>query len=100
MKKYLPIGSVVILVNGSKRIMIYGRKQIQVGTQTEWDYIGCLYPEGNINEEYMYLFNHEQIDKVFFMGYQDEEENEFLEKYLLSLDGQAIEAKDEELKFL
>jgi hypothetical protein len=100
MKKYLPIGSVVLLENGSKRIMIYGRKQIQVGTETEWDYIGCLYPEGNINEEYMYLFNHEQIDKVFFMGYQDEEENEFLEKYLMSQDGQAVEIKDEEPKFL
>ena len=100
MKKYLPIGSVVLLKNGSKRIMIYGRKQIQVGTQTEWDYIGCLYPEGNINEEYMYLFNHEQLDKVFFMGYQDEEESEFLEKYLLSPDGRAMEFQTHEPEFL
>ena len=64
--------------------MIYGRKQLQVEKQiekTEWDYIGCLYPEGNISEEYMYLFNHEQIDKVFFMGYQDEEEYEFLKNF-------------------
>lgn len=84
MKKYLPIGSVVVLKNGTKRIMIYGRKQIQVGTQTEWDYIACLYPEGNINEDYMYLFNHNQIDKVYFMGYQDEEEFNFVEKNLSS----------------
>lgn len=100
MRKYLPIGSVVLLKNGSKRIMIYGRRQIQVGTQTEWDYIGCLYPEGNINEEYMYLFNHEQIDKVFFVGYQDEEENEYLENYLLVWDGQAMDTQEHEPKFL
>lgn len=92
MKKYLPIGSIVLLKNGTKRVMIYGRKQLQVGTNTEWDYIGCLYPEGNINEEYMYLFNHDSIDKVFFMGYQDEEEFDFLEKQLL--------AQEKEAKFI
>lgn len=86
MDKYLPIGSVVILKNGTKRIMVYGRKQIQVGTDTEWDYIGCLYPEGNINENYMYLFNHDQIHKVYFIGYQDAEEEAFLNRYLLEKD--------------
>ncbi|SHJ41974.1 hypothetical protein SAMN05444401_2957 [Clostridium amylolyticum] len=83
MKKYLPLGSIVLLKNGTKRVMIYGRKQLQMGTDKEWDYIACLYPEGNISEEYMYLFNHDQIDKVFFVGYQDEDEKNFLEKYLL-----------------
>ena len=77
MKKYLPIGTVVLLKNGSKRVMIYGRKQIHVETGQEWDYLACLYPEGNINEEFMYLFNHDQIDKVFYLGYKDEEELKF-----------------------
>lgn len=83
MEKYLPIGSVVLLKKGTKRVMIYGRKQIQVGADKEWDYIGCLYPEGNIDENYMYLFNHDQIEKVYFLGYQDEEEFNFVEKNLL-----------------
>ena len=77
MGKYLPIGTVVLLKNGSKRVMIYGRKQIHVETGQEWDYLACLYPEGNINEEFMYLFNHDQIDKVFYLGYKDEEELKF-----------------------
>lgn len=77
MEKYLPIGSVVLLKNGTKRVMIYGRKQIQVETGQEWDYLACLYPEGNINEEFMYLFNHDQIDKVYYLGYKDEEEVKF-----------------------
>lgn len=82
MDKYLPIGSVVLLKNGSKRVMIYGRKQIHIETNKEWDYLACLYPEGNINEEFMYLFNHDQIDKVYFLGYRDDEELQFVEENL------------------
>jgi len=75
-EKYLPVGSVVLLHDGEKRVMIYSRLQKQVANGTMWDYIGCLYPEGNLNEQYMYLFNHEQIKQVFHIGYQDEEEQE------------------------
>ncbi|MEW8970601.1 MAG: DUF4176 domain-containing protein [Mesobacillus sp.] len=82
MDKYLPIGSVVLLNGGSKRIMIYGRKQKELNSDKVWDYIACLYPEGNLNEEYMYLFNHDQIEKVFFIGFQDEEEIEFAKENL------------------
>lgn len=77
MDKYLPLGSVVLLKGGKKRVLIYGRKQIQVGTEVEWDYISCLFPEGNINEEYTYLFNHDQIERVYFLGLQDDEELSF-----------------------
>ena len=83
MDKYLPIGSVVLLKNGRKKIMIYGRKQMHVETGEEWDYLACLYPEGNINEEFMYLFNHDQIDKVYYLGYEDEEEKRFVEEKLI-----------------
>ena len=81
--KYLPIGSVVLLKNGRKKIMIYGRQQMHVETGEEWDYLACLYPEGNINEEFMYLFNHDQIDKVYYLGYEDEEEKRFVEENLI-----------------
>ena len=79
---YLPIGSVVRLKNGQKRIMIYGRRQLQVGTDKEWDYIACLYPEGNLNEDNCFLFNHDQIEQVYFLGLQDVEEFTFAAKYL------------------
>lgn len=75
--KYLPIGSVVRLSGGTKNVMIYGRRQRSLADNREYDYISCLYPEGNISEEHMYLFNHEQIERVFFMGYQDDEEIAF-----------------------
>lgn len=80
MKTYLPIGSIVILKNGQKKIMIYGRRQRRVTDEHEYDYIACLYPEGNINEDYMYLFNHEDIETVVFRGFSDAEEESFVAK--------------------
>lgn len=74
-KDLLPIGSVVVLKNGSKKLMIYGRKQIQWGVKKVWDYVACLYPEGNISEKYNVFFDHIEIDKVLFRGYEDDEEH-------------------------
>jgi hypothetical protein len=69
----LPIGSVVLLKEGEKRLMIYGIKQVYGEDNQIYDYIGCLYPEGNIGEEYNYLFNHEDIERVDFVGFVDAE---------------------------
>lgn len=77
MKEYLPIGTIVLLKNGSKKVMIYGRKQIATENGQEFDYVACLYPEGNINDDYTFLFNNENIDKIIFKGYSDEEDAEF-----------------------
>ena len=78
MKAYLPIGSVVLLKEGQKKIMIYGRCQRRIADNIEYDYIACLYPEGNIGEDYMYLFNHEDIETVVYRGYSDAEEEAFV----------------------
>lgn len=79
MKEYLPIGTVVLLKGGEKKVMIYGRKQLASDNSGEFDYIACLYPEGNISDDYNFLFNHDDIAEVFFMGYVNEEEKKFLE---------------------
>jgi hypothetical protein len=80
MKSFLPIGSIVILKSGQKKIMIYGRRQRRVTDEHEYDYIACLYPEVNINEDYMYLFNHEDIETVVYRGFSDAEEEAFVTK--------------------
>lgn len=82
LEKYLPIGSIVLLKSGQKRVMIYGRRQIEGTTGIEYDYISCLYPEGNMSYDTSFLFNHDQIDRVYFLGFQDEDEFEFQNKYL------------------
>ncbi|MDR1639972.1 MAG: DUF4176 domain-containing protein [Clostridiales bacterium] len=76
MKEYLPIGSVVRLKGGVKNVMIYGRKQT-TGLGSECDYLACLYPEGNLNEDYTYLFNHDKIEEIVFRGYSGPEEMEW-----------------------
>lgn len=78
-KELLPIGSVVLLKGGKKRVMIYGIKQTDNATGIEYDYISVLYPEGNMGEAGQYLFNHEDIEMVYFKGYEEEERTEFLE---------------------
>lgn len=77
-KELLPIGSIVLLKGGKKRLMVFGVKQMDNGTKIEYDYIGVLYPEGNMGEAGQYLFNHENIDQIFFRGYEDEEREGFL----------------------
>ncbi len=75
----LPIGTVVLLENSSKRVMIIGllQKQIKEGEDIVWDYSGCYYPEGYMGPDRTFLFNNNQIEKIFAVGYQDEEQFEF-----------------------
>ena len=79
-KDLLPIGSVVLLEGGKKRVMIYGVRQIEQETQEEYDYIGVVYPEGNIGQGSQFVFNHDKIQEVFFKGYEDEERQDFIQR--------------------
>ena len=78
-KELLPIGSVVLLKSGTKRVMIFGIKQTDNETGVEYDYISVLYPEGNVGEVGQYLFNHSDIAEIYFRGYEDEEREGFME---------------------
>ena len=80
-EKYLPIGTIVILKNGEKKMMITGfnpSTEDENGT-ISFDYSGCVYPEGIISSDESYLFNHDMIDNVCFIGYEDEDERVFAE---------------------
>ena len=37
------------------------------------DYVGVPFPEGYINADNNFIFNMEDIDKIYFLGYQDAE---------------------------
>lgn len=76
-KSYLPIGTVVLLKEGKKRLMIYGRKQFVKSENKEYDYMACLYPEGALNSRDVVLFNQEDIQMIYFIGFQDVEELRF-----------------------
>lgn len=73
-----PVGSVVLLKNSTKRVMIIGFYQrAKDDDSVLWDYAGCLFPEGYVGADKVFVFNHDQIDRIFMVGYQDEEQFSF-----------------------
>lgn len=77
----LPIGSVVLLHESKKRVMIAGVCQRSAGDLEKiWDYTGVLFPEGFLSADKMFMFNHDQIEQVFALGYQDSEQMAFKAK--------------------
>lgn len=79
--KYLPIGTVVQLKETNKKLMITGFCTVTEKEKNKiYDYVGCLYPEGMLTSNNVYLFDHTKIDKVFYFGFVNEEEKQFKEK--------------------
>ncbi len=77
-KNLLPVGSVVRLTGGERRLMICGRVLCKSGDDsTIYDYVGCLYPQGMVSSSGMYFFQRDAIEDVFFIGFQDKEEMEY-----------------------
>lgn len=83
----LPIGSVVLLKNATKRMMILGYCRYQEGDQTTiYDYCGCSYPEGFISPEKTAVFNHDQIEQIYALGFQNDEQIVFRHKLMQVLE--------------
>ena len=82
-KKFLPIGTVVMLKGGTKRVMITGFCAIAGRDRSKmWDYSGCMYPEGFMSSTQTCLFNHDQIENIYHMGLADDEEEKKFKKNL------------------
>lgn len=88
-KDLLPIGTVVLLQDAQKKLMIYGIGQTDAENDIDYDYIGVLYPEGNMGDGSQFLFNHEDIAEIIFKGYEDEERTAFLNYIQKSMDESA-----------
>ena len=100
-KNLLPIGSVVLLKGGQKRIMITGRIQTRAGEDVIYDYSACYYPQGIVSSDSLFFFNRDAIERVFFVGFQDGEELAFRTQVLDKLgklelrDGKIVNAEQE-----
>ena len=80
-EKFLPIGTIVFLKNGSRKVMITSYLIISGGKdkskeQKMFDYGGCPYPVGIIESNCAIGFNHDQIDRIVHMGHIDDEHKE------------------------
>ena len=86
-EKFLPIGTIVLLKGGKKELMIMSYCIVPSGEAYDkngkvdiedkmFDYGGCVYPEGMISSDQLFAFNHEQIEKVCYMGYVTDKQKE------------------------
>ena len=86
-EKFLPIGSVVLLKEAKEEIMITSYCIIPLDDNKEngkvnkeelkmYDYGGCIYPAGIIDNNAICGFNHDQIDKVLFVGYESDKQKQ------------------------
>ena len=93
-EKYLPIGSVVLMKEATKRVMItgYAVKSPQLGNKV-FDYIGCLYPEGMVSSDRNLLFDHKDIQQIFAIGFADDEQKKFMETLKKVVEKQSQENK-------
>ncbi len=77
-EKFLPIGTVVMLKGGTKRIMVNGFCAIDPAQpNVMFDYSGVLFPEGALSSDQALLFNHSQIKDILHMGLEDDEQRKF-----------------------
>lgn len=76
-EKMLPIGSVVCMKGTDTLLMIMGCNQVNSVTKRLYDYSAVLFPMGFIDSRHVYMFDHEDIDRVYAVGYLDEESRAF-----------------------
>lgn len=80
-ERVLPIGTVVLLKDAKKRGMILGyQRKLANGDDHVYDYCACPFPEGYISPRQTFVFDHSQIDRIIYMGFQNSEEVAFQEK--------------------
>lgn len=78
MKDLLPVGSVVLLKDATKKLMIIGILQVKPDEHKVYDYLGVPYPEGYVGAENNFLFNHTDINDLIFKGYTNPERDIFI----------------------
>ncbi|MCU7557811.1 DUF4176 domain-containing protein [Macrococcus capreoli] len=71
---------------GTQKLMILNRGYIEQSKNQNllFDYSACRYPMGFDFDE-IYYFNEENIDKVIFNGFEDEEELRYRELYQVAI---------------
>ncbi len=80
---FLPIGSIVLLTNTLKKVMITGYLVVSNNnSKIIYDYAGCMYPEGVISSEQVIVFNRNQIKEVMHMGLESLEEKNLVDKLM------------------
>ena len=78
--KYMPIGSVVT-TNGSEVLKLIIGFNYKIG-EDNYEYLACPYPFGLTKETRPFVFNHNDIDKIYYIGYINNQEKKFKSELL------------------
>ena len=77
-ERFLPIGTVVLLKNNPKKLMISSYLIFSTGEDSEnnkmFDYGACPFPEGIIDSKYAIGFNHDDILEIIHLGLEDDDQ--------------------------
>lgn len=100
-KDILPLGSVVLLNGGTKKVMIIGYcMRTPEKPNKMYDYCGCIFPEGVLRSDVTSVFDHEQIKEICFSGFKNEESKKFIDRVItLTSKTKASSEKKEEPRF-
>ena len=91
-ERFLPIGTIVLLKGGKRELMIMSHCIVSEGEAYDktgkidvdgklFDYGGCVYPQGMLTSDQLFAFDHHQIEKVVYMGYETDSHKD-LSKFL------------------
>jgi len=75
----LPLGSVVRLTDGTQKLMVIGRRQRDTAGERVFDFAGVPYPQGNLGPGSTFLFDHDAIAEVFYLGYSNDDDVAWLD---------------------
>lgn len=78
MKNLLPVGSVVLLKDATKKLVVMGILQVNPKENQIYDYLGVPFPEGYVGSDHNFLFNHTDINDIIFRGYENPERDVFM----------------------
>ena len=95
--KYLPIGSVCLLKGGKVPVMVTGYMGMNQESKEVFDYMGVVYPIGIISTNITLMFNHEQIEKLEFKGFENEECKDMLAHLAATPKAELLKAAEQEL---
>lgn len=77
MNASLPIGTIVLLKEGTHKVMITGY-YAKMEENKIFDYIGVMWPEGTVSFDKTLLFNHADIVQIINQAYTDDEQKNFM----------------------
>lgn len=83
--KYLPIGTIVMLKNDIVLYMIVGYLNRSDNEEIR-DYISIGFPYGMMTLDSVTYFNHDDIEKIVFLGYKNDK-YELLKEKLKNIKG-------------